>query len=263
MLTRITAIEFSRPTDNGRTFPSHLVCEKAGGDTVEVVAKFSAGCDEGVVNLAREVISVCLAADLGLPVPMPYLIDIPKGFADIVPDAERKVRIKASASVAFGSTLMTRQYSAWNAGWKISDTMLPTAAAIFVFDSIIQNPDRREGNPNCIVRGDDIRIFDHELAFTHAKVLSWKAPWLLGGLKHLETSGNHIFRTQLRGRVIDFGVIQARWRSLSDARISAYGGSVAAEWAVSASAVDGALALIRDARDHIDGCVTEIKRVLK
>ena len=68
MLTRVVAIEFSRPTDSGRTFPSHLVCEKSNGDAVEVVAKFSAGCDEGVVDLAREVISACLAADLGLPV---------------------------------------------------------------------------------------------------------------------------------------------------------------------------------------------------
>src|SRR5262249_26198574 len=31
--------------------------------------------------------------------------------------------------------------------------------------AIIQNPDRRTENPNCLVRGESIRIFDHDLAF--------------------------------------------------------------------------------------------------
>jgi hypothetical protein len=262
MLPRVTAVEFSRATDNGRTLPSHLVCEMANGDTVEVVAKFSAGCDEGVANLAREVVAVCLAADLGLPVPTPYLIEIPKGFADIVPDAGRKARIKASVPVAFGSTLMTPQYSAWTAGCKIPDTMLPVASAIFAFDAITQNPDRRDGNPNCIVRGAEIQIFDHELAFMHDKVLFWKPPWTLGGLKDLETPGNHIFRAQLGGRALDFAAIRASWAGLSDETIAAYASAVASEWAAAGS-VGSALKLIRDARDNIDGCLSEIERVLK
>ncbi len=36
--------------------------------------------------------------------------------------------------------------------------MVPVALATFVFDAIIQNPDRRSGNPNCLVRGDAFRI---------------------------------------------------------------------------------------------------------
>ena len=57
MLTRVSPIEFVKPTQGGRTKPALLLCEKADGSTVEVVAKFSAGCDEATSNLAREVIA--------------------------------------------------------------------------------------------------------------------------------------------------------------------------------------------------------------
>jgi hypothetical protein len=43
MLTRMGAIQLSRRTDSGRTFPSHLVCEKADGDMVGQPPKPGAG----------------------------------------------------------------------------------------------------------------------------------------------------------------------------------------------------------------------------
>ena len=49
-------------------------CEKTDGTLVEVVAKFAGGRDRGDTALAMEVVAACLAADLGLPVPKPYLL---------------------------------------------------------------------------------------------------------------------------------------------------------------------------------------------
>lgn len=76
MLTRVTPIEFSRSTTSGRNKPALLVCQKPTGETVELIAKFSASCDEGAVNLAREVVAGCLAGDLGLPIPEPFLVEV-------------------------------------------------------------------------------------------------------------------------------------------------------------------------------------------
>ena len=90
MLDRATPIEFSRTTTNGRTRPAIVVCETAAGDQIDVVAKFSASCDHGVVNLAREVVAACLAADLGLPIPKPFLLDIQPDWAASVADPVRK-----------------------------------------------------------------------------------------------------------------------------------------------------------------------------
>jgi hypothetical protein len=140
--------------------------------------------------------------------------------------------------------------------------MLPTAAAIFTMDAIIQNVDRRTDNPNCLVKGAQFCIFDHELAFTHGVVIGWKPPWTLGGLKSLETPGFHIFRAGLVGQAIDFEPIKTAWTALSDARITEYESMVPDEWVGAAGAVKTALTLIRDARDNIDACLAEVKRVL-
>lgn len=204
MLDRATPIEFSRTTTNGRTRPAIVVCETAAGDQIDVVAKFSASCDQGVINLAREAIVACLAADLGLPIPKPFLLDIQPDRAASVADAAARAAMQRSAPVAFGSTWVGPQFSAWNDGNTLRPAMRPAALGIFAFDAIIQNPDRRSSNPNCLVRGNAIRIFDHELAFTHGGTLGWIPPWQPGGLQHLAQPGFHIFRGKLNVENLDF-----------------------------------------------------------
>lgn len=239
-----------------------MTCEADDGSEVEVVAKFSGGCDQGNTNLSREVIAACLAGDLGLPVPEPFLVEASPEWTATIPGVGERAKVQRSSPVAFGSRVMTRQLNVWTPGNVISDPMLPIAAAIFVFDGIIQNPDRRSDNPNCLVRGDELRIFDHELAFSHGLIIGWKSPWMLGGLKSMETNGNHIFRTGLKGRSIDYGPIRAAWAGLSDARIAAYERALPAEWADVAGAAASATKLIRDARDNIGAVLEEVKRVL-
>lgn len=262
MLRRITPIQFDRPATQGRTGPLFITCEAIDGSTIEVVAKFSGGCDQGNINLVREVISACLAGDVGLPVPEPFLIDVPTDWAASIINASQRAKIRESSPVAFGSRIMTGQFGTWTPGNLISDTMLPTAAAIFVFDAITQNPDRRSNNPNCLVRGDELRIFDHELAFSHELVIGWRPPWVLGGLKALEISGNHIFRAGLKGRTIDYSKIRAAWASLSDERTEKYLESLPNEWDDGVAAAETAVKLINDARDNIDAVLEEVKRVL-
>ena len=183
-------------------------------------------------------------------------------FADAVPDVDAQAKIKASSHFAFGSHLMKAQFSTWASSSTISAIMLPMAAAIFVFDAIIQNPDRRGTNPNCLIRGNDLRIFDHELAFAHEIIIGWRPPWVAGGLNTLERPGNHIFRNGLRRQAIDYGPIRDAWQGLSDEQIVAYEGICPEEWADANAAITAAVALIRDAHDHIDGCLTEVKRVM-
>lgn len=246
----------------GRTSPSVLTCELDDGSFVEVVAKFSAGCEQGCVHLAREVIAAPLAADLGLPVPEPFLVHIPDGWIETVPDQETRVRIARSSPIGFGSKLMTGQYSAWGNGNLISATMLPMAAAIFAFDALMQNPDRRVGNPNCLVKGDELRIFDHEFAFSHGLMIGWQPPWALGGLRAFETNGDHIFYEGLKGKSIDFGPIRASWTDLSDEAIRSYADGLSVFWENIDANVAQAETLIANVRTNIEGCLVEIGRVL-
>ncbi|MEN6543550.1 HipA family kinase [Parvibaculum sp.] len=263
MLRRLTPIEFHRFAKVGKTNPAFAICEDEHGATVEVVAKFSGNCERGVTSLSMEVIAACLAADLGLPIPEPYLLNVSQEWAQLIPDAQQRLKITSSNPVAFGSHMLTGQYADWTSGTKISDPMVPTAAAIMFFDGTIQNPDRRVENPNCLTRGSEIRIYDHELTFSQDLVIGWIPPWVLGGMRTLENPlGLHIFRDGLRNRQIDFEPIRAAWLSVTDDRLDAYGNAIPIEWNDARTDVQSAIDLIRDIRNNVDACITELTRVL-
>jgi hypothetical protein len=64
MLTRVTAIEHHALRQTGKTHPSKVVCEKADGTLVELVAKFSAGCEQKEESLAPPVAFAVLLGSL-------------------------------------------------------------------------------------------------------------------------------------------------------------------------------------------------------
>jgi hypothetical protein len=210
-----------------------------------------------------EVVAACLAADLGLPVPEPFLIEVSPQWADIVPDQARRAIITASSPVAFGSKVMTGGYAQWRPIMAILESVAPTALAILTFDAMVQNPDRQSHNPNCLTKGDDIRIIDHEACFFTKGLLGWQPPWNLGGLKPFETPGYHIFREGLRRRAHNFAPIRDAWSGVSNGRLSEYQQALPAQWATATVAVTEALTLVRGVRDNIDACLTEVERVLK
>lgn len=262
MLARVSPVDFVRATTSGRNQPALLNCERPDGEFIEVIAKFSGFCDEGVTNLVRETVAACLAGDLGLPIPEPVLIEVTDDWIGVIPAGVHQTKIAASARVAFGSKYAGPQFSLWTPETTMLEAIAPVAVAVIVFDGIIQNADRQSSNPNCLVRGDDIRIFDHELAFTHGMILGWQPPWKLGGLQVLENPGYHIFRAALRGREIDFQPIRHAWAGLSDARIESYAQQLPNEWAAGAAAATKAVQLIKEARGNIDACLAEVQRVL-
>jgi hypothetical protein len=263
VLTRVTAVEFARAARTGRTRPVMLICADAAGREIELFAKLSARCDQGPVNLAREVIAACLAGDLGLPVPEPFLVDLPPPWVASVPDPALRADMARSLPVTFGSRIVGPQFAAWHPGVRLRPEMVATALGIFTFDAIIQNADRRDGNPNCLVLGEHLRIIDHELAFSHRLVIvGWKPPWQTGALQDFVAPGTHIFRDKLRKLPLDFAPIRGAWSALSDSRVEGYAAALPAEWSTAAADVTAAIRLIKDARDHIDGCLAEVQRVL-
>ena len=103
MLARVSAIEFIKPMKTGRTGPLLLGCDPGDpdADVIEAVTKFSAGCDEGVVNLAREVVAASLARDLQLPVPVPLLVEVSPEFAATIADPEIATALATSYAKYF------------------------------------------------------------------------------------------------------------------------------------------------------------------
>lgn len=259
MLQRLTAIEFSKEVGSGKSRPALIVAESETGDFIELVAKFAASCHREENALAIEVIAACLAGDLGLPIPEPFVVELPVEWSSNLPDGYRPV--VGDASLAFGSKLLSGQWPHWSATSRLSEGMVQTAASIFAFDALIDNFDRREENPNCFARGDEIRIFDHEMAWTQ-KLFQAK-PWQLGSLSDFASPGKHIFRNELLSCVIDFEVIKENWANLEDSQIADYGSAVPAEWANDNETLTRVLMEITEVRDNIDACFVEIERVLR
>lgn len=255
-------MEFVRRADSGRTSPVILSCEDASAEQLELFCKTSGGCDQGVTSLAYEAIAACLASDLGLPIPKPYLVEIIPQFADGISQDAVRNRFITSARICFGSTRAPSQFSVWQKSDRIYPEMVQTAASILLFDAIIQNPDRRDENPNCLKRGNELRIIDHELCFATKLILNWQPPWGLGGMDAIGVPGAHIFFRALRGVEIDFGPISDAWQGLSDQRIDSYVTSIPQAWYDGLQDVRDALELIKQARDQVDDCIAEIRRVL-
>ena len=261
MLRRVTADAVIRQARSGRTKPVLMRCEAETDRPSEMFCKLSAGCFAGVASLAREVVAACLAADLRLPVPTPYLVEIPSDLVSVVMDTEIAQRLQASSPVGFGSAKVESQCSVWTTGNRITDAMLPSALGAIVFDAIIDNVDRMESNPNCLVARDRFCIIDHELTFPPVSgILNWQPPWKLGALRWLD---RHIFFQQLKKCHLDFDAIQGLWVAISDTRLLEYRDAIPPEWNEALPTVAEALDRVRNARDNFDGVIIEIRRVLR
>lgn len=261
MLRRATAYEIVRQATSGRTKPVVMRCEADSGRPLEVFCKLSAGCEEGVLNLARETVAACLAADLQLPVPAPLLVEIPPELASVATEPDVAVRLAAGSPVAFGSLRVASQFGVWTAGHRVTEAMLPHALGAFVYDAVIDNVDRKLSNPNCLVAGDCIRLIDHELAFpSTANILNWQAPWRPNSLGWMN---DHIFFRSLRRRSLDFGPLRKLWSALSDMRLQEYRNAIPPEWSEALATVDEALDRIRNAGNEIDGIISEARQVLQ
>lgn len=264
MLGRVTAGEVIREAKSGRTRPVLMLCEADTDGAVEVFCKLSAGCFEGVRNLAREVVAACLATDLNLPVPTPYVVEIPTPLASVVTDPDIAERLGSSSSVGFGSAKVANQFNVWTSGNRVTESMLPSALGTFVFDAVIDNVDRKPSNPNCLANRDRLRLIDHELAFPSTSgLLGWQPPWQAGALSWLDRADGHLFCRELKARNLDFGPLRRLWSAISDDRLLEYQHAIPSEWDAAHPAVEEALDRVRNARDNLDGVIAETRRVLQ
>lgn len=264
MLDLVTAVRFDRRMGSGKTWPCLLSCARADGEETEVVAKFSAGCERQVGGLIAEAIAAILAADLALPIPQPLVVEFDAEFVELIRlrDPALAERAAASLLVAFGSSKLPPGFALLPRGKSVPQTLRPQAAEIFAFDALIQNPDRRQENPNCLLDGRSFAIFDHELAFITRGIIGWRPPWEVGALATLNGLKEHVFFADLQGKPLDFGRFKGAWEAISDARLREYRRALPEAWADDHGIADESLNYIASVRENIDPALAEIARVL-
>lgn len=266
MLETITATRFHRRMTSGRTGPVLLECEDDAEDTLEVVAKFK-GPHLPCGGLIREALCAMLAADLRLPVPACYCVELPADFlaALAVMHSAEADALSASIPLGFGSAKLPPGFSAWMPERDIPKAMLPAAGEIYAFDLLVQNPDRAPRNPNLQSKGERFAIFDHELALVTEGVLFWQPPWEVGALAGAGTAAGHVLWSGLHRRAPDLSRLLSAWEAIDDARIAAYGAAIPPEWTPTPEdrrTLERALAFLSDLRENLRPAMQEIMRTL-
>ena len=251
MLPEVTATRFEKVMGSGRTQPCLLVCEDSSGEEVELVVKMRGHPQIAPGGLLAEAMASLLALDIDLPVPPPYQVRIEREFAETVPDAALREVIVRSVGLNFGCAKWKPGYTIWPRDKRPSRDMRQTAMEVFAFDGLIQNPDRRAVNPNCVFLGDDLLLYDHESAFTHFLTILPKPLWEAGGVDFLK---NHIFWQALRGETLELNRLQGALEAIDADRITEYLQSIPDEW--NGQAITG-----ERIQSHLLDCIANFKRI--
>lgn len=264
---QLTATTFIQPMKSGRNRPLLFGCEDASGKQIEVVLKLRGRELTSQMQMV-ELVTAQLADDLGIDVPQPAIVDLPDGFEAVVTNEAAAAAIRASAGLNFGSVHLGSGFTTWPPERAPHGHQRDQAAAIFAFDTLIQNPDRRAQNPNLWARSDRLGVYDHEQAF------SFLALPIIGGAPKpwnpADQSGtsfrfleNHIFYPALRGAVFDLDPFGDRLADVSDDDLDGYVAAVPSEWREGNSLAEDIGAYLREARQERTRLVGFIKHLLR
>jgi hypothetical protein len=214
---------------NGRTSPVLLSCDAEGDRPTDYVVKLAGGMELRTAGLLREAIASQLAGQLGLNRPSPAIVHIQAELAELIAEdrPEKAVIIRESIGNNFGSEQM-KEITTWPTDRSIPVSLLDSAGTIFAFDSLIQNPDRRFDNPNLVTHGEELRIFDHESAFSFLlEIFPSTQPWQLGTERYLN---DHVFYKELHKKPIDLSAFITALKNLPTGFFDELRNSLPEEW---------------------------------
>jgi len=257
----VKAASVLKVLSRGRTKPCLILANDEEGNDLEVVLKWRAAPELKATGLVCELISALLAEDLDLPVPKPFLVEVPDGFHAGIATPEVSKLAQASVGLNFGSQKLPPGFTTWAKDRPIPFLLRPTAAEIFAFDVLTQNPDRRQVNPNLLTNGEELYLCDHEQAFSFlAGVIGWEPPWKGHGLDFFR---NHVFFQQLQGGEHKWERLLGALEALTDSRLQEYVAAVPNEWRSNNAAAHRITEYLHDARENRDPLFGEINRLLK
>lgn len=261
MIPQLQAATFLRPMGSGRTNPCLMVCEDDDDHQEEVVVKLRAGIESMEMGSTAEIIAALFANDLDLPIPFPVVVHIDPDFHKAVKDPEFARRLRESVGLNFGSTKLPPGFTTWPRTKSLPLLLRQLGAEILLFDTIIQNPDRRKENPNVLWQGDELFVYDHEMSLTFfLPQLGWQPPWTGQGLEFLT---NHVFYDQLKGTELELERVVGAFEAISDEGFAEYVEAVPDEWKTSQDWASQMVAYLREARQNLAEIVMAVRRLLR
>lgn len=225
----LQAVSYQRTMVSGRTKPCLFLCEdSSSGLSGEYVVKLKAGLETQENGLTAELIASQLATVLDVQTPEFAIINVDSLLAEAVSEVILAKKILESGGLNFGSKVITGGFDTWPILKSIPLSLLQTAAEIFAFDAMIQNPDRRVLKPNILWKADQLFIIDHEMAFSFVYAIGLPTdPWQVSSLGWLS---DHLFYHQLKGREIKLDRFAGALEAVSEDIISGIISNIPMEW---------------------------------
>ena len=149
MVEYVEAEQFHAFTKSGYSRPARITCARKDATKVDVYVKFIGGVRNRGFGLSAELICSLLAQDLGLASPKPFVVNISAEFVAGVPEAARDL-LQRSLGLNFAGESAPDGFSVVPPEPRVPMALRPAAAAVFAFDVIIQNYDRKVDNPNLL-----------------------------------------------------------------------------------------------------------------
>lgn len=233
ILPVIEALEAGNILSNGRTRPMIIrgVCQQTG-DRGEYVVKLKGSPEMYTDANLNELLASFIAAELEFNIPEPAIINVTYKFIETMRGRHDNFTIASnSLGFNFGSAYQTH-YQQIVPGQTLNKEIRDQLFALFALDVFLGNTDRRIDKPNFLANGKDLLIYDHEMAFSFTKLLSFARnpqPWTI-----LETdmdwlSKNYCFH-HLKGNNFDFSNFAARLNVINEAFWQKAEQTIPTEW---------------------------------
>jgi len=198
LLIKCDALSLVDIKRNGATKPLVVECEYTDEDIPirkTLLVKASGLPQIFSLNLYCETLGNLLAREFGIETPEPFIVRIDENFVQATRKTlwEESITLKVGLSV--GCEYFSQGFTAVKSNLFFTKEKLEQAVMIYGFDLITQNPDRRETNPNCAIKGDKIIAFDFEksLSFLFNVIGKGIQPWEVSKL-NLSGNDRHVFK---------------------------------------------------------------------
>lgn len=201
-LPQIEALNAFDLFDKGTTLPLAVWgVDTTTGDRNQFVVKLKNSQRMTTTSSAFELIAAWMAMEIEFPVAEPVLVNISSDFVETAMKGRDGYRTALqSEGINFGSKYLAGYSNIPALSFSLPENLIQTAKLIYVFDIFIANTDRGHQRPNIIFNGSNLLIFDHELAFSFVRILSFlrnKTPWILNEADR-DLYVNHFFYKFLR-----------------------------------------------------------------
>lgn len=193
--------------DSGTTRPMAVwAVDRETGVRGQYVVKYRNGERMSATSSAFELIAAWMALELNLPAAEPAIVNVSPAFVDSLKGREGYAAAAKSEGFNFATTYHPGYNPVPGRGFTLPNDQYEVMKMIYVFDLFVRNTDRGHQKTNLAFNGQRLLLYDHELAFSEMRVLSFlrsSTPWLFG-----ENDGNlyqgHVFYPHFKLTATDF-----------------------------------------------------------